>query len=260
MTILRAHFKRDRLQESATERALANLASRQHRDGAWEGEVVWCAMIAAQMVIARAIVGNLDERSWREGLRIYLARQQNPDGGWGLHPLSSSTLFVTTLCYVALRLLGEAPEGAVAAPALAWIRRRPDGAAAVPSWGKLWLAFLDLYPYDGITPVPPELFLAPPWSPVRPDQLYCHTRYIYLAIAALAGRRFVADLGPLRDFLRDELYGGRYAQIDFARCRSLIAATDLYVAPGPPLRAFSRAMAWAGRWRARLGLGRALRA
>src|SRR5260370_111685 len=168
MTILRAHFKRDRLQESATERALANLASRQHRDGAWEGEVVWCAMIAAQMVIARAIVGNLDERSWREGLRIYLARQQNPDGGWGLHPLSSSTLFVTTLCYVALR--------------------------------------------------------------------------------------------PLRDFLRDELYGGCYAQIDFARCRTHVAETDLYVAPSRLLRALFLTMAWTGRLSARLGLGRALRA
>ncbi len=259
MTILDAHFEHDRLQGSATERARADLAARQHRDGAWEGEVVWCAMIAAQMTIARAIVSRLDDRSWCDGVRIYLARQQNPDGGWGLHPLSSSTVFVTVLCYVALRMLGEAPEGAVGASALAWIQRHPEGIAAVPSWGKLWLAFLDLYPYDGITPIPPELFLAPAWSPVRPDQLYCHTRYIYLAIAALAGRRFVADFGPLRDALRAELYGGRYAQIDFARYRTRIAETDLYIAPGRLLRTLYLATTWTGRLRARLGLGRALR-
>jgi squalene/oxidosqualene cyclase-like protein len=260
MTILHAHFEEVQRQPSATDRALADLAAGQQRAGAWEGEVVWCAMIAAQMAIARTIIGRNGERSWCDGVRTYLVREQNPDGGWGLHPLSPSTLFVTTLSYVALRLLGEAPDGAAAAPALGWIRRHKEGVEAVPSWGKLWLAFLDLYSYDGITPIPPELFLAPRWSPLRPDQLYCHTRYIYLAIAALAGRRFVADLGPLRDALRDELYGGRYARIDFVRSRSRIAATDLYVAPSPLLRALSRTMAWAGRWRARLRLGRALRA
>jgi squalene/oxidosqualene cyclase-like protein len=248
-----------RRQESSFDRALAGLATLQNSHGAWEGEVVWCAMIAAQVAIARAIVGRLDDRAWSAGVRLYLSRQQRPDGGWGLHPLSQSTLFVTTLCYVALRLLGEATAGPVAAPALAWIRRHPEGVAAIPSWGKLWLAFLDLYPYDGITPIPPELFLAPRWSPVRPDQLYCHTRYIYLAIAALAGRRFAADLGSLRDQLRDELYGGRYATIDFARWRTRIAASDLYIPPGRLLRALYQAMAWTGGLRQRTGFGRGLR-
>src|SRR5262249_51204390 len=229
MTFLETHFE-PKQPEGASERALCALASRQHGDGAWEGEVVWCTMITAQVVIARAIVGCPNETAWRAGVRSYLARQQNPDGGWGLHPLASSRLFTTTLSYVALRLLGEPPDGAMTAPALAWIHRHPEGVAAIPSWGKLWLAFLDLYPYDGITPVPPELFLLPRWAPLRPDQLYCHTRYIYLAIAALMGRRFRADLGPLRDGLREELYGGRYAAIDFARYRTHIAETDLYVA------------------------------
>jgi Squalene-hopene cyclase N-terminal domain len=265
MAILHAYFEEVQRRSSPADRAFADLASRQQRAGAWEGEVVWCPIISAQMAIARIIIGRqrvglTPEQSWCDGVRTYLLRQQNPDGGWGLHPLSPSTLFVTTLCYVALRLLGEAPDGAAAGLTLGWIRRQEEGVEAVPSWGKLWLAFLDLYPYDGITPIPPELFLAPRWSPLRPEQLYCHTRYIYLAIAALVGRRFVADLGLLRDALRDELYGGRYARIDFARCRSLIAATDLYVAPGPLLRVLSWAMAWAGRWRGRLGLGRALRA
>jgi len=65
-------------------------------------------MIAAQMAIARAIIGRQStgpagERSWSDGVRTYLMRQQNPDGGRGLHPLSPSTLFVMTLFYVALR-------------------------------------------------------------------------------------------------------------------------------------------------------------
>src|SRR6266436_5727906 len=117
MTILHTHFEEVQRQPSATDRALADLAAGQQRAGAWAGVVVWCAMIAAQMAIARTIIGRNGERSWCDGVRTYLVREQNPDGGWGLHPLSPSTLYVTTLSYVALRLLGEAADGAVAGPA-----------------------------------------------------------------------------------------------------------------------------------------------
>lgn len=259
MTVLHAGFRPKQSQESAGARALLHLASLQHGDGCWEAEVVWCPLIAAQVAIAHAIIGREDGPYWREGVRAYIARHQNADGGWGMHPLSDSTLFVTTLCYVALRLLGDPPNHDVAARGLAWIRGSPDGVPAIPSWGKFWLAFLGLYPYEAITPVPPELFLAPRWSPLHPDQLYCHTRYIYLAIAALSGRRFVADLGPMRDRLRDELFAGRHAEIDFAAWRTRIAASDLYIPPGRLLRALYFLLVQGGKLRARLGLGRDLR-
>jgi squalene/oxidosqualene cyclase-like protein len=258
MNILNLH-KPDRL-ETPARRALADLARRQQPSGAWEGEVIWCPMIAAQMAIARTVIGRPGDARWRAGLLRYLARQQNADGGWGLHPLSPSTLFVTTLCYTALRLLGEGPDMAPAAAALAWIRSHPEGVEAIPSWGKLWLAFLGLYPYEGITPIPPELFMLPRWSPLRADQLYCHTRYIYLGIAVLFGRRFSVDLGTLGLALRDELYDGRYAAIDFTRCRRRIAESDLYIAPGRLLRALFAAMAWSGAQRQRFTLLRGLRA
>src|SRR5207248_3194026 len=104
MTILDAPCNQDRL-EPASHRALADLAMRQNAQGLWEGEVVWCPMITAQMAIARTLIARPGDAAWLTVLMRYLARQQNPDGGWGLHPLSPSTLFVTVLCYVALRLL-----------------------------------------------------------------------------------------------------------------------------------------------------------
>ena len=259
MTALDAQINRRRPEPDICRRALADLAARQQPQGHWEGEVVWCAMIAAQMAIARRIIGRSGDTAWRAGVARYLARRQNEDGGWGLHPLSPSTLFVTVLCYVALRLLGEEREAAATQAALAWIRRHPEGVESVPSWGKLWLAFLGLYPYEGIAPTPPELFLLPRWSPLRAEQLYCHTRYIYLAVAALCGRRFAVDLGTLGTALRDELYGGRYGDIAFARCRSRVAASDLYVAPGRLLRTLAAAMAGFGGLRRRLGLLQGLR-
>ena len=42
-----------------------------------------------------------------------------------------------------------------------WLRSQPGGVAAIPTWGKFWLSILGLYSVDGISALPPELFVAP---------------------------------------------------------------------------------------------------
>ncbi|MCA1665596.1 MAG: hypothetical protein LC659_15235, partial [Myxococcales bacterium] len=81
------------------------------------------------------------------------------------------------------------------------------------------------------------LFLLPEWVPLHPNNYYCHTRYIYLGIAYLYGRRFKCEIGPIRDELRRELYGCEYGEIDFAQHRHDIAPSDVHVRPSAPLRA-----------------------
>ena len=107
-----------------------------------------------------------------------------------------------------------------------WLHAQPRGVLAIPSWGKFWLAVLDLYDYRGLNPLPPELYTLPRWLPLHPSRYYCHTRYIYLGLAYLYGRRFRADLGPLRDELRQELYGVPYENIDFAAHRHDVVADE----------------------------------
>jgi 2,3-oxidosqualene cyclase len=222
---------------SALERAIHHLACLQQPDGCWEGEVVWNPMLLSQYVIVHRIVGS---PPFAEAERARMIRQlevtRTPEGGWGMHPNAGPYVFFTTLAYVALRLLGVASDEPLVARARAWLHGQPGGVLAIPSWGKLWLAFLGLYGYEGINPIPPELFLLPEALPFHPDRYYCHTRYIYLAIAYLYGRRFSADLGPLGLELRRELYAAPYASLDFAAHRHSIAAVDLYVRPGLELR------------------------
>jgi cycloartenol synthase len=66
---------------------------------------------------------------------------QNEDGGWGLHIEGHSTMFVTVLNYVTLRLLGQGPDGGQGAMAkgCTWILDH-GSATVVPSWGKMWLS------------------------------------------------------------------------------------------------------------------------
>jgi lanosterol synthase len=221
--------------DDALDRSLRHLLTLQRREGCWEGEMVWCTMILSQYVI----VQHAARRAWDDETRRRIVRHyevtRTAEGAWGLHPESGGYVFTTTLAYVALRLLGLDAEHSLLTPARRWLHAQPGGVPAIPTWGKLWLALLDLYDYAGMNPVPPELFLLPRGLPFHPHNYYCHTRYIYLALASLYGSRFRASLGPLRDPLRRELYQVPYETIDFARHRHDLAATDLYVRPGAAL-------------------------
>ncbi|HKX00021.1 MAG TPA: 2,3-oxidosqualene cyclase [Bryobacteraceae bacterium] len=223
---------------AATQRtgAIDYLASQQHAGGSWEAEVSWCPMITAQYVIVQRITGRELSTETRDGIVRYFRTTQIATGGWGLHRESGPYVFITTLVYVALRLLGVAPDDPVAAPARRWLRSQPGGVLAIPTWGKFWLALIGCYEYAGVNPCPPEAFLLPAWMPVHPIHFYCHTRYIYLGIAYLYGRRVRADLGPIVHELRRELYDAPYESIDFAAHRHDLAATDVYVRPGFVLR------------------------
>jgi lanosterol synthase len=204
--------------------------------GRWEGEVVWCPIITAQVVLAYAIMRRPVAPERAKLILRQFARTRRPDGGWGLHPESHSYLFVTTLVYVAARLLGEAPDSRLLTDTSAWLRRHPDGIGALPSWGRFWLSLLGLYDRDRLTPCPPELFLLPGTA----DRLYCHTRYIYLGMAYLSGIGLRADLGETGDGLQQELAG---FTAPGPQPRHRIAATDLYVPPGRGLRLAYDAMA-----------------
>jgi 2,3-oxidosqualene cyclase len=221
----------------ASRRAQQQLLSLQKTSGDWEGEMVWCSMILAQAVIVRTVTGHPYSETEKQLIIRHFSATQGADGSWGMHPESPGYVFFTTLAYVALRLLGLSPQDAPLARGLAWIRAQPQGVKAIPTWGKFWLALLDLYDYRGLNSVPPELFLLPEWLPFHPRRYYCHTRQIYLAIAYLYGLRFRAVLPEgLRDSLRQELYGEDYARIDFARLRHALAPSDVYVPITPLLR------------------------
>ena len=139
--------------------ALRHLVSLQQPDGCWEGEVVWCPMILAQYVIVRTALGQAGwDGETRAGMRCHFEVTRTPEGGWGLHRESSPYVFVTALAYVALRLLGASPEDPLLTEARDWLHRQPGGVAAVPTWGKLWLAFCGLYGYEGVNPSLPELW------------------------------------------------------------------------------------------------------
>ena len=214
--------------------AARRLVGQQRADGGWEGEMVWCPMLAAQYVILQTVIGQpLAER--RRGLVLRHFEQTRLRGGcWGLHEHSHAYLFVTALVYVAARLLGIARDDPLIERAGRFLRE--EGVLNIPSWGKFWLAVLNLYDWRGLNAVLPELWRLPRWIPLHPAKWYCHTRLIYMAMATIYARRFQTPVTPVIASLREELYPAGFANVDFAASRNRLREADLFARPSRWLR------------------------
>jgi hypothetical protein len=55
----------------------------------------------------------------------------------------------------------------LAAGALRWIRGH-GGVVPIPTWGRVWLAMLGMYPWQGVQPILPEMWLLPDATPGPP--------------------------------------------------------------------------------------------
>ena len=223
------------------ERAVEALVAQQQGDGRFEGEVRWCPMLAAQYVLFCRAMGIPIAKDRRRGLLRHFERTRLEGGLWGLHACSEPYLFVTTLVYVAARLLGVRASAPLLAPALAFIRR--EGVLAIPSWGKLWLALLGLYDWRGVPPLLPELWALPRFLPFHPSRFYCHTRQIYLAMSVLSGRRVRADECERLAEIRRELYRHGMTTVRWERARSCLREAELNRPPSLALRLLYRLMA-----------------
>uniref|UniRef100_A0A7N2MVL3 Squalene cyclase N-terminal domain-containing protein n=1 Tax=Quercus lobata TaxID=97700 RepID=A0A7N2MVL3_QUELO len=127
-------------------RALRFYSTLQTEDGFWSGDYGGPLFLLPGLVIGLSITGALNAilpLEHRHEILRYLYNHQNIDGGWGLHIEGTSTMFCTALCYVTLRLLGEAMDGGDGSmeKARKWILDH-GGVTYIPSWGKMWLSLL----------------------------------------------------------------------------------------------------------------------
>src|SRR5262249_8865760 len=157
------------LEDRALELAVKHLHSLQRPEGFWEAEMVWNSMLLSQYVLTMRICGRwpFDDQKKRLVLHHYRTTQL-PDGSWPRHGEGPGYVFMTTLAYVALRVLGLPASDPMVSKARAWLKAN-GGILAIPSWGKFWLAMVGLYEFEGVNSIPPEMFLLPDWVPVQPN-------------------------------------------------------------------------------------------
>ncbi|XP_014677721.1 PREDICTED: lanosterol synthase-like [Priapulus caudatus] len=211
----------------AARRAAEFYCSIQAEDGHWAGDYGGPLFLLPVLIIVCHFTGAacIAEPQRKEILR-YLRSVQCPDGGWGLHVAGPPTVFGCTMNYIAMRLLGVAAGDPDLVRARE-LRHTLGGATAIPSWGKFWLCLLNVYHWEGMHSLLPEMWLAPTWLPVHPSKLWCHCRQVYLPMAYCYGARIQHPETELIRALRKELYICD-AGIDWPSQRNNCAPSDLY--------------------------------
>ena len=134
------------------------------------------------LVVTAYVTGCLDDvlpGPAREAAVLYLRNHQQSDGGWGTHIESPSTMFGSCMCYIALRLLGEAADEVAMVKGRGFIRYH-GGGVMTGSWAKFYMCLLGVMDWRGHPVIPPEMWLLPRWFPLHPGRMWCHCRMVYL--------------------------------------------------------------------------------
>lgn len=205
----------------------------QTEDGHWAGDYGGPHFLMPGLIVVWYVMGKpsliLDDEAVQL-MKHYILVHQQVDGGWGTHIESPSTMFGTTLMYVALRLLGVEKDDEAALKGLAFIHEQ-GGALMTSSWAKFYLCLLGVMDWRAHNSVPPEMWLLPNFFPFHPGRMWCHARMVYLPMSYLYSRRFCyanAESDPLTLSLREELYIESYDSIWWAETRHWVAPMDNY--------------------------------
>jgi hypothetical protein len=206
-------FEKPKTVREASKKATHFYSMLQTEDGHWAGDYGGPHFLMPGIITAWYLMGRPDRMlngDQVELMKHYVRVHQQSDGGWGTHVESPSTMFGTTLMYVAIRLLGAEPENDVCVRGRAFLQKH-GGAVMTSSWAKFYLCLLGCMEWDGHNSVPPEMWLLPNWFPFHPGRLWCHCRMVYLPMGYLYGSRFVyekAETDPTIQSLRKEVRRG----------------------------------------------------
>jgi squalene-hopene/tetraprenyl-beta-curcumene cyclase len=179
MTAVQELTALDRAIESGTQRLL----ELQHPAGFWVGELESNATMIAEHLFWLHFLGLRDAQTDRKLANELLARRRD-DGTWSNWFEGPADLSTTIESYVALKMAGvDAGD-----PTRDYIRRR-GGIPKARVFTKCFLALLDQWPWQRISPVPPEMVLLPPWSPFSIYNLACWARQTAVPLSVVMALR-----------------------------------------------------------------------
>ena len=207
----------------------------QSDDGHWPGDYGGPLFLLPGLLIASYISGTPFPKAHQEMMKLYLFNHQNKDSGWGMHIEGESTMFGTVMQYVSLRILGVDKGDESLINARSWIKSN-GGATGIPSWGKFYLATLNLYDWQGFNSLFPEMWLFPKWLPFHPSRYWCHSRMVYLPMAYCYAKQIKVPENELILSLREEIYNESFDTINWPSQRNAVCEKDCYTTPSPVLK------------------------
>jgi squalene-hopene/tetraprenyl-beta-curcumene cyclase len=187
---------------AALELACEHLLSRQQQGGFWRGELQTNVTMDAEDLLLREFLG-ISEADKTERAAAWIRSQQRADGTWANFHGGPAELSTTIEAYWALRLAGDAQDAPHMLEAAAYIRAS-GGLERARVFTHLWLALFDLWSWDRVPALPPEVVLLPRWVPLNIYDFACWARQTIVALALVKAQRPVHTL----PFGLDELRAG----------------------------------------------------
>jgi squalene-hopene/tetraprenyl-beta-curcumene cyclase len=178
----------DRTLDAGVERLL----SLQRPGGWWVAELESNVTMTAQHIFWTTFLGLADEDTVRRCANELLARQK-PDGTWSIFWEGETDLAATVEAYTALRMAGLGLEDPRLTRARDYIARK-GGIGASRVFTRIWLALFDLWPWQEIQAIPPELVLLRPELPFSVYDFGCWARQTVVALSIVMHYRPVRHL------------------------------------------------------------------
>jgi len=172
------------------------LLSRQADQGYWCGELEGDSILESEYILLLAWLGKEQTPNATQAAR-YLLRLQQPEGGWSLYPGGPIEISASVKAYFALKLTGHDANADYMVRARDAIREA-GGADAVNSFTRFYLALLGQIDYRHCPAVPPEMMLAPRWSPINIYRISAWSRTIFVPLAIMWSYRPVVKIDEAR--------------------------------------------------------------
>ena len=178
--------------EAAVLRARDALLRRQKADGHWVFELEADATIPAEYIMLRRFFGHHDAlreaRIGRYLRRIQAQEAARTGGGWPLWHGGPLDISCSVKAYLALRLIGDAPDAPHMLRARAAILAA-GGAARSNVFTRCTLALFGLVPWHSVPVMPPELILLPKWFPFHIGKISYWARTVLVPLTVVMARR-----------------------------------------------------------------------
>jgi squalene-hopene/tetraprenyl-beta-curcumene cyclase len=174
--------------ETALERALDAVLSRQRDDGHWLYELEADSTISAEYVLLVHYMGEAPNLELEERIARYLRRVQNADGGWPLFAHGEADISASVKAYFALKMMGDAPD----AEHMQRARKRileMGGAGASNVFTRTLLALYGILPWRSVPMMPVELMLMPLWAPFHVSKVSYWSRTVMVPLLVLNSLR-----------------------------------------------------------------------
>ena len=187
--------------ETATEALMAQ----QRPDGHWAFELEADATISAEYVVLQHFLGEPNP-SLEGKIASYLRRLQGAHGGWPLFHGGGFNLSASVKAYLALKLIGDAPDSEHMRRAREAILAH-GGAGRTNVFTRILLAHFGFVSWKAVPIIPVEIVLLPRWFPFHLSRVSYWSRTVLVPLLVLQALKPRAR-NP-RSVQIDELFPGR---------------------------------------------------